>query len=275
MTDLDLLLEECMKDLDRGVPLEKVIRCLPSEAQELVPLLRMVVITRSISHPGMPSAKAKEQRKTLVQYAHSFADPGHKFSLQIAWIPIVLVMALLLLASIVTVALAGPPGNRYATLTNVMGIVEISPDTQGKEWFPVETGQRVRAGQLVRTRIDSQATLVFFEGTQTALSEETEVALQIIRGGWNQSLRVEMRQEIGHTSHNVIPLSGANSHYIVQTKTGRAAVRGTLFEVLVKAGGASRFLVTRGSIEVTSAQERVRLAAGQSILTSMNLALHR
>lgn len=260
MTYLDNLLEECLNELDRGVPLEKVVQRVPSEAAEILPLLRLAAVTRELPHPSMASTKARAQRGRIMKFARSNAQPERRFSWRFAMAQLSMVAALVVVA-LLTIGFTGPRGSRYATLTNVSGVVEVY---DGQDWRVATNGERVQAGEQVLSRIDSRATLMFFEGTVSELAGDTGLTLETLRGGWNHSLRVEMNQTKGVSRHTVVPLQGKNSHFVVKTAHGQAAVHGTIFQVEVFSD-SSRFTVQRGSVEVTHGQQQVVLTAGQVV----------
>ncbi|MBN1372209.1 MAG: FecR domain-containing protein [Anaerolineaceae bacterium] len=261
MTYLDNLLEECLNELDRGIPLEKIVQHVPSEAAEILPLLRLAAVTRELPHPSMASTKARAQRGRIMKFARSNAQPERRFSWRFAMAQLSMVAALVVVA-LLTIGFTGPRGSRYATLSDVQGIVEVF---DGQDWRMAANGERVHAGEKVRTRIDSQAALLFYEGSHSQLGGDTEVTLEKARGGWNRSLDVDVYQAKGLSTHTVAPLQGKNSHFVVGTGLGQAAVRGTIFDVEV-IHGTSRFSVHRGTVEVTYGQERTLLTAGQVIV---------
>ena len=263
MTYLDNLLEECLRDLDRGAPLEKVVQRVPSEAAEILPLLRLAAVTRELPHPSMASNRVRAQRGRIMKFARANAQPERRFSWRFAMAQLSMAMALVVVV-LLTIGFTGPQGSRYATLMNVSGMVEVF---DGQDWRVATNGERVQAGEKIRTWIDSQATLVFYEGTLSLLAQDTELTLDMVQGGWNRSLRVEMEQASGFSTHSVVPLKGENSRFIVKAALGQVAVHGTVFDVEV-IDGSSRFAVQRGVVEVTYAQEQVMLTAGQAAVVS-------
>ncbi len=263
MTYLDNLLEECLHDLDRGAPLEKVVQRVPSEAAEILPLLRLAAVTRELPHPSMASRRVRAQRGRIMKFARSNAQPERRFSMRFAMAQLSMAMALVVVV-LLTIGFTGPRGNRYATLMNVSGMVEVF---DGQDWRVATNGERVHSGEQVLSRIDSRATLMFFEGTVSELAGDTGLTLETLRGGWNRSLRVEMNQTKGVSRHTVVPLQGKNSHFVVKTAHGQAAVHGTIFQVEVFFD-SSRFTVQRGSVEVTHGQQQVMLTAGQEIVVN-------
>jgi len=267
MTDLDDLLEERLRDLDRGLPLEEVVQLVPPEAAEILPLLRRAAVTREVSQPSMASSKARAQRGEIMKFARSNAQPERRFSLRFALTQLSMAMVLVVVA-LLTIGLTGPRGSRSATLTDVNGVVEVF---DGQNWQAASTGDRVKSGQKVRTQLGSQATLVFFEGTRSVLAEDTELDLSKVQGGWNQSLRVQMRQVMGVSTHTVTPVK-ENGQFVIDTDYGQAIVRGTIFDVEIT-DGRSRFSVRRGEVEVTYGQDQVILTAGQAVVVEEGVTL--
>jgi hypothetical protein len=152
-------------------------------------------------------------------------------------------------------------------LSAVTGIVEVQ-ESDG-EWIPASDGYRIKSGQRLRTGADSQATLTFFEGTQVTLDPNTDLVLSNVEGDWGKKLQVAMIQNDGVTSHQVVPLQGADAQYSVMTPSGEASVRGTSFKVLVEETGSSVFSVDSGAVLVSNDGEEAFLVAGQGVETEL------
>jgi hypothetical protein len=266
MNTQDQLLHDCLEDLKKGVPLEQLIARIPPEHASLIPQLRLAAQTRTLPQAVLSPSRGQFQREMIKREARKVYRPS--------WLPAstpwyavpagamaVLAVLLIILSAIFTT----PASASYATLMDVNGIVEVSDDIAAEEWTPLENGDRVKEGQYVRTRFGSSATLVFYEGTRTSLASETQVGLQVVKGGFGRALTVELAQLSGSTHHSVVPLRGQDSAYIVHTASGQASVHGTAFDV-DSAAGMTRFSVTHGKVEVTNADSVVLLTAGQASL---------
>lgn len=101
------------------------------------------------------------------------------------------------------------------------GVVEIN---QGNGWQAAEHGMELRDGDSVRT-LQGTATIVFFEGEITRLSENTEIQINTMKDD-----QISLSQENGGTWSRVTKLTGTRT-YEVQTPTSVATVRGTSFRM--------------------------------------------
>jgi hypothetical protein len=150
-------------------------------------------------------------------------------------------------------------------LTDAKGTLQVSDSGVSGDWHAVSNGDKVRAGQRVRTAADSWVTLEFFEGTQTTLAPNTDLMLENIDGQWGNVLQVKLIQNTGQTEHDVVPLRGENAGFNVYTPSGTASVKGTNFKVLVDESGKSTFKVEHGKVLVTNDGSQAYVRAGQGL----------
>ncbi len=94
-----------------------------------------------------------------------------------------------------------------ARVESVAGQVQIA-NRNGTDWEPISTGDRLRRGQRIRTLGASTATLVFFEGTRTTLSANSDITLAKLNGSAGKSLQVEIHQNSGETFKPSDPSAG-------------------------------------------------------------------
>lgn len=73
---------------------------------------------------------------------------------------------------------AGSWGAHSATLTDATGRVQVASSADPADWRPVSNGDQVRTGQRLRTGPGSLVTLVYFDGSRTTLSAESEVTFE-------------------------------------------------------------------------------------------------
>ncbi len=263
MNDQDQVLQDCLDELNQGQPLEEVIARILPESGQIIPPLKLAVEMRNLPPVTLAPGKAQTQRAQVKFEARRVLSPSIlRFfpSWTIAPTGVLVLLAILFFSF--TGLFSKPAAANYATVMNIEGIVEVSGDIAAPEWTVLQNGDRVTQGQTVRTRLDSSATLVFFEGTRATLEQDTLLSLQVVTGS-GRALDVELAQINGVTEHSVVPLRGSNSAYIVHTGSGQASVHGTAFTVDTTAG-STRFAVEHGKVEVTSAQESVFLTAGQA-----------
>jgi hypothetical protein len=96
----------------------------------------------------------------------------------------------------------------------------------------------LQQGDRIRTGPSSSAVIIFFEGSVTEVSADSEIRLDEMRreGG---STVVKIREEIGTTSSRVDKLIDARSRYEVETPAGSALVRGSVMGVIVLDNGTT------------------------------------
>jgi len=115
----------------------------------------------------------------------------------------------------------------------------------------------------MRVGSQSNATLVFFEGSRTTVGSNSELVFKHLDGSRSSGLQVEIDQTTGKTNHSVVPLSGSNSKFVVNTPADEVTVRGTIFSVTVM-GEQALFAVDKGVVTVSNADQKVSVAAGQA-----------
>jgi hypothetical protein len=120
--------------------------------------------------------------------------------------------------------LAGPRNAKAATLTGVNGRIEVASGESADMWTLVSNGYRIKSGQRIRTGDFSTATLKFFDGSQLSLEPNTDLTFVKVDGWWGRSLQVNVQQNAGGTAHQVVPLRGSDSSYVVYTPAGSAVV---------------------------------------------------
>jgi hypothetical protein len=129
---------------------------------------------------------------------------------------------------------------------------------------PAIPGQALNAGNRVDTQAGGRAGIQFPDGSYIRMSPSTTVtvsAVQLQKGGNLQS--VSLTQKIGRTFVNVQKLvTGAT--FQVGGHSVSAQVRGTQFEMLVRANGTNLIKVFQGSVKVVG-KTTVTLNAGQEI----------
>ncbi|HMN59141.1 MAG TPA: DUF5666 domain-containing protein [Anaerolinea sp.] len=265
METTDNLLEQYVQRLESGEPLERVLSSLPADQSDLAPLLRVAAQTMTAQHPQMNPLKAQSQRRRVV----SASNPSKKNRLGWLLVPAglgSLAVFAFLVVLVGVLAFGAPAGASAATLRDVQGVVEVSSQANPGVWNVAVDGQQVRQGALIRTRLDSGATLVFFEGSRAAIGPDASLVLQQVSGGWDRSLKVLINQTAGETDHQVVKLRGPQSFYEVLTPAGKAQVHGTAFQVDVNPQDGVRFAVDHGVVAVSQGDAAVTLTAGQATL---------
>jgi len=130
-------------------------------------------------------------------------------------------------------------------------------------------GEQLTAGNSVRTGGTGHAAIQFPDGSFIRMSPDTTLtvtAAQLNKDGTLQSASVV--QKIGRTLSNVQHLVGGAS-FKVSGHSVSAEVRGTQFEVLVRANGTNLIKVLEGSVKVAGATT-ITVAAGQEVDADAN-----
>ena len=130
-------------------------------------------------------------------------------------------------------------------------------------------GEALNTGNTVHTGTGGHAAIQFPDGTFVRMSPDTSVTLtevQLQKNGNLQSAGVV--QKVGRTLTSVQHLAGGASFQVAGHSVS-AQVRGTEFEVLVRANGTNLIKVFDGIVTVSGATT-VRLTAGQQIDADAN-----
>lgn len=270
MPNLDETLQNQLAALENGVPLEQVLENLPADARELIPLIQLAVATQKLPHPQLRAEIVREQKARVVaavRTRNTLPQPLRWLSNQMSRFSPVRVVAGLAALAIVTIGVgfytAGPASAHYVSLTNVSGMVEVTSSQLSDDWHFVSGNEKLQKGERIRTYADSQASLVFFDGSRTQIGPESEVVVSDLNGNWGNTLQVKLTQKVGMTSHAVVPLRG-NGSFIVDTPSGQASVHGTNFDVAVNPDGQAVFAVTHGEVQVQNASAEADLNSGQA-----------
>ncbi len=154
-----------------------------------------------------------------------------------------------------------------ASLQAIRGLVEVQNDSG--VWTPVMGDQPILQGQSVRTGAFSQAELRLPDGSLVSLSAQTEMRIDDLAVNPQQKKRsVVLSQLAGESTHQVAAYPASNSDYQVRTPQASGEAVGTEFKVEVSPGGAERFAVSEGSLNLTAMQQTVSVGAGESSLVA-------
>ncbi len=145
----------------------------------------------------------------------------------------------------------------------------VDVDTDNSGFHPGRPGQELAAGNSVRTGDGGHAAIQFPDGSYVRMAPATIVtvsAAQLSHDGNLQS--ASLVQKVGRTFTNVQHLvSGAS--FQVGGHSVTASVRGTQFEVLVRANNTNQIKVFDGTVKV-SGSTSATLTAGQQIDADAN-----
>src|SRR6266513_3098726 len=127
------------------------------------------------------------------------------------------------------------------------------------------TGTVVESGDTVKTDGKGRASITLPDGTVTRMAKDTTFTLDAAHFNKSGTLHdVTLAQQIGRTFTNVQHLvSGAT--FNVKGKSATASVRGTKFEVYIKADGTMIVKLFDGHMVVTSGTQIVALSAPSQV----------
>ncbi len=278
MLNYDDLLEQKICEIEKGAPVETVVNTLPEAGKELEPLIRLAAAVRGMSHPEPGPELAAEQHRRVMAAVQAETQPQKRPPLAewgYNWRGPILAGLAGTVVLIFLLSIAGLSAwffNRAqdtARVESVAGQVQIA-NRNGTDWETISTGDRLRRGQRIRTLGASTATLVFFEGTRTTLSANSDITLAKLNGSAGKSLQVEIHQNSGETFNQVTPLQGTRSFFLVSTSSGTASVHGTSFQVRVSQSGQAQFSVITGEVRVNNNSQEVTLLPGQAVAAGIN-----
>jgi hypothetical protein len=132
----------------------------------------------------------------------------------------------------------------------------------GGAYAPATTGAQVKAGDSVKTDTKGRAAIQLPDGTLTRLASQTEITLDAAHFTKSGTLHdAKITEKIGRTLTSVQHLvSGAT--FQVAGQSAVASVRGTKFEVYIKADGTMIVKLFDGELDFDG-KNHVHLTAGQ------------
>ena len=229
MLDLDDILQNKIDEIENGASIEDVLRDLPGEAGEIKDLIRLASAVRTVPHPEPLAEKVIAQRRELMAAAARDTIPvARRAAGQRAvapprrslwgWLtPGVALSAAGAFAVLLLVAVSAlgfwflNRGQDVVRVDAITGQVQVATNAAGTEWENLAVGDALRRGDRVRTLGASSAALVFYEGTRTFLSANSDVSLTELNGSGGQKIQVRIDQKAGETSNRVTPLTGSSS----------------------------------------------------------------
>jgi len=297
--ELTQALDECLALLKQGeATLDECLARYPGCASELRPLLEIVLELRTLPRPTSSRAAFAAGKQRMVEALaekkpcqapsptpfarcvgritallkhrprESNGGPGWKRrpALQLATAA-TLVLLLFIIGGSFFLSRPGGSDVQTATLAQVSGAVDLMP-AGSNAWRSAAAGDQVEAGSRIRTGPLSTATLVFFDGSKTALESETQVAAVRMNSRRDGSRDIVLRQALGRTHSRVQRASDQASRFEIETPAAVAAVRGTEFTTAVAADGTTSVAVTEGRVEVTAQGQTV------TVLTDQETTVH-
>ncbi len=128
---------------------------------------------------------------------------------------------------------------------------------------PATTGTLVQPGDSVKTDATGRGSIQFPDGSLMRLASSTEITLTSAHFAKDGNLHdATITQKIGRTLSSIQHLVGGAT-YKVAGQTASASVRGTKFEVYIKADGSMTVKLFEGQLDFTGTNGTVHLIAGQ------------
>jgi hypothetical protein len=283
--DVAKSLDDCLKRIKNGETMEECLAAYPSLKGQIEPLLRSAQV---ISY--LPKMEISEQyretaagrlmsriqqntarQKVVDLYDHTiFKDNLARIA---RWlhqsftgnrrivIPVTLIAIIAIVAGIGVPSLSSPSSVLASgcTLSIYSGEVDILSPGQ-EEIQPGIDGMTLEVGTRIITAADSQALITFFDGSTLNLEPQTDIEIERLVSGDEQSINIVLKQYIGKTWSRVIKM--ADPHYEIQTPSAAAVVRGTIFMVEVDETGETIVATNEGLVSVIGEDEEVFVPAG-------------
>ena len=171
---------------------------------------------------------------------------------------------LFLIILVLTTSGAEAQGLVSARILSSEGPVEIRRQTQGQPTMTrvkYHVSDALNAGDVIKTDTGGRLVLGLTDGSQAVISENTTVEVKDL----SQSPRTIFNVLRGKTRVKIEKVGGRPNPYRVNTPTAVIAVRGTLFDVIVKEK-ETQILVHEGEVVVSNLlrpDQTVILAGGQ------------
>src|SRR6266850_4640284 len=149
---------------------------------------------------------------------------------------VLVILAVILGGGIFWINLSGQAAvNVSGTLTVYQPTASVARGTGA--YSPAVTGTQVQAGDSVKTDIKGRASVQLPDGTLTRMASNTEITLDSAHFTKNGSLHdAKIIEKVGRTLTSVRHLV-AGATFQVAGQSAVASVRGTKFEVYIKADG--------------------------------------
>src|SRR2546429_2050398 len=178
---------------------------------------------------------------------------------------VALVILVLIVVGIVVWLNVAAQAQVKATATVTVYQPAASQSHNGTDFVAATTGAVILAGDSVQTDTKGRAAISLPDGTLSRLASDTTIKLDSAHFTKSGNLHdVTLTQQIGRTFTNVQHLvTGAT--FNVKGKSATASVRGTKFEIYIKADGTMIIKLFDGHMVVTSGTQIVALSAPSQV----------
>ncbi|MCK9259759.1 MAG: FecR domain-containing protein [Azoarcus sp.] len=160
-------------------------------------------------------------------------------------------------------------GAAIATAIHVRG--EVVRVSSGDE-TPLQAGDELNAGEVLRTGADSNASLRFFDGSRLLVAANTRITLARMRQYGNTGMaETTIRLHEGNVDSRVNRQQFPAARYRVESQAMNLGVRGTVFRVGVAPGGVAHGEVVAGRVLAEGARggKAIGLDAGYGTVASV------
>src|SRR5438128_6156812 len=188
------------------------------------------------------------------------ARPAPRRRRGLPWILALVVLVLLVGGAAIWLNVsASAATNAVATLRVYVPVTAVAHDGA---YSRANSGAMVQAGDGVKTDAKGRASIQLPDGTLTRLASDTEITLTSAHFAKDGNLHdVSIAQKVGRTFTNVQHLVGG-APYKVSGQSATATVRGTKFEVYIKADGTMVVKLFEGQLDFVG-KNTVHLVAPQ------------
>ena len=135
-----------------------------------------------------------------------------------------------------TATASAEPMGETGTLSGLQGDVQVLR-TGASSWIAATSGMRIGTGDSLKTGEPGYVLITFFDGSIMEVEANSQISVEELSKTSGGSTTVHINQVIGNTINHVENLIDSSSNYEVETRAGSAVVRGTLYRVVVSAGG--------------------------------------
>ncbi|UCD08084.1 MAG: FecR domain-containing protein [Dehalococcoidales bacterium] len=284
--DFDTILDECLKLVVKGESIEDVLAAYPDEREDLEPLLRTALdisflpkiepseeYIRTSKINLLREIRAGESEKTnefdILAVPRKFVsvidDFWQTFSTTKKWsVAVTAVLVVVLVASLGQFVFfrSSPAMASTCVLQVLSGEIYVS-DKDSDSFGPGSNGMILEMGTQVKTNTDSYALLSFNDGSTIRLEPETILELTQLQINEDGTPVIVLGQLVGSTWSSVVPMTGTDSRFEIDTPSATAVVHGTLFTTEVTEEGETTVSTTEGLVSVTADDEEVFVAANQ------------
>jgi hypothetical protein len=269
--NLDAFFEQKLDELVNGRPEEEILAELDRIDPELAFDFKLAAQMRFLQSPQPTPKAVLSGRNKLIGEIKNMNTTQNKPTtdnhrpqkwlfpmLAFGSAIVVLLLSVALFAGILFAKSLAQPA---AVAGRTTGIVEIA--SEKGSWEQLAAGEKIQAGDRVRTGKVSSLVVEYADGTLTFVGPNTLLTFEElqIKGG---AIDVRITQQQGSSSHRVIPFRSEKGSYTVNTPSSTARVHGTEFAVNVTAAGITRYSVDKGLVMVSGSSGEVAVTAGQT-----------